>query len=104
MDAQSCWRVSEFAELLSVSASTLKRWDKAGTLVPGRYPSGVKYYTVDHIERALGLSGEERSVPHRTFLSMEIKRLLGAGVPLQDALRLARAAWSDRASLSENAV
>lgn len=37
-----------FAKLIGVSVKTLQRWDKSGSLVAGRLPSGRRFYTSGH--------------------------------------------------------
>jgi DNA-binding transcriptional MerR regulator len=54
------YSASEFAKLLGRSPSTLKRWERQGKLKAGRYTSGQRYYTDEHLYQALGLSNTEK--------------------------------------------
>jgi predicted site-specific integrase-resolvase len=86
--------------MIGVSASTLKRWEKKGILVPHRYPSGTRYYTADHLETALGVPAESRSTEYRAFLSKEIPRLSETGIEAGEVLKLAHQSWAKRTSVS----
>jgi hypothetical protein len=93
------WRVSEFGALISVSASTLRRWDRSGVLVPHRYVSGTRYYTMEHLEKALGLSVDvDSSSEYRSFLSQKIQELWKSGTPRGELLRKAQEAWASHRS------
>ena len=46
----------EFATRVGRSVSTLRNWERRGYLVPGRYPSGQKFYTESHVVQILGTS------------------------------------------------
>ena len=41
------YKPKDFAELLGVSAKTLQRWDREGTLKANRTPTDRRYYTYD---------------------------------------------------------
>ena len=90
------WRVGDFGAMISVSATTLRRWDRAGILVAHRYPSGTRYYTIEHVEKALGLSGSSNqpSSEYRSFLSREIHRLWTTGTPRGELLKRAQESWA----------
>lgn len=45
--------IAEAARLLQVTTTCLRRWDKAGTLVPIRLPSGHRRYRASQIEAIL---------------------------------------------------
>ena len=39
------YRISEFADMIGVSASTLRNWEQQGTLLPHhKTPTGYRYY------------------------------------------------------------
>lgn len=45
------FKISEFAQLIGVSTSTLREYDKTGVLKPHhRSPSGYRYYTEEQYE------------------------------------------------------
>jgi DNA-binding transcriptional MerR regulator len=48
------YNVGEFAEEVGVCQQTLRRWDKAGRLVPGRTPGNRRIYTEEDLHKALG--------------------------------------------------
>jgi len=60
------YTVSEFAELLGVSISTLRVWDKEGKLVALRTPTNKRRYTEEMLYRALGM--KKRQEPKKTVL------------------------------------
>lgn len=45
--------ISDAAEYLRVSASTLRRWEKKAFLVPERTPTGIRRYTKDQLDAVL---------------------------------------------------
>lgn len=45
--------ISEAAEYLRVSASTLRRWEKKGFLIPERTPTGIRRYTRQQLDDVL---------------------------------------------------
>jgi DNA-binding transcriptional MerR regulator len=45
--------ISEAAEYLRVSASTLRRWEKKGFLIPERTPTGIRRYTRQQLDNVL---------------------------------------------------
>lgn len=44
-------RIGEAADVLGVSAQTLRNWEKTGKLVPQRSPGGQRYYLLKDLER-----------------------------------------------------
>lgn len=53
------YTVSEFAEKLGVSVSTLRAWDKEGKLVALRTPTNKRRYTEEMFYRALGIKSRQ---------------------------------------------
>lgn len=45
--------ITEAAEYLRVSASTLRRWEKKGFLIPERTPTGIRRYTKQQLDAVL---------------------------------------------------
>ncbi|MGI9862328.1 IS607 family transposase [Moorella naiadis] len=60
------YTVSEFAEKLGVSVSTLRAWDKEGKLVALRTPTNKRRYTEEMFYRALGI--KNRQEPQKIVL------------------------------------
>ena len=56
------YRVTEFANKIGKSASTLRRWDKDGTLKARRSPRGQRYYTDEDVLRVLGVNPDHKEV------------------------------------------
>ncbi|GAW29371.1 IS607 family transposase [Carboxydocella sp. ULO1] len=53
------YTVSEFAEKLGVSVSTLRAWDKEGKLVALSTPTNKRRYTEEMLYRALGIKNRQ---------------------------------------------
>ncbi len=54
-------RVGQAAQLMGVSAETLRNWDRAGWLIPTRHPvTGYRYYNPTDLERFLEKIVKER--------------------------------------------
>jgi hypothetical protein len=53
----------QFAAIVGRSVSTLKNWERKGYLTPGRYPSGQRFYTKDHVEQILGETEDDTPDP-----------------------------------------
>jgi len=49
------WKVGEFGQIVGVSASTLRRWEKEGRLIPERTLGNQRVYTEAHISLARNL-------------------------------------------------
>lgn len=49
------WKVAEFGQLIGVSASTLRRWESEGKLVPERTLGNQRIYTEAHLSVARNL-------------------------------------------------
>lgn len=49
------YSIGEFARLVGVSVTTLRRWEKSGKLIARRHPSGRKYFDATHLHQ-LGIS------------------------------------------------
>ncbi|MEN8907849.1 MAG: helix-turn-helix domain-containing protein [Clostridiales bacterium] len=45
------YKLSEFANLVNVSISTLQRWDREKILIAYRTPTNRRYYTDDHLKK-----------------------------------------------------
>ena len=44
------YRISEFAELVGVSTSTLRNWERTGILLPHhKTPTGYRYYSDEQL-------------------------------------------------------
>ena len=80
------YSLNQFADLLSVSKETLRRWDNSGKLVAKRSKvNDYRYYTKEHIEICkqldLFIPGEEKATnfvkPIKTYTSIEL--FAGAG-------------------------
>ena len=53
------YKPKDFAELLGVSAKTLQRWDREGTLKANRTPIDRRYYTYDQYLQFKGINTED---------------------------------------------
>ena len=53
------YKPKDFAELLGVSAKTLQRWDREGTLKANRTPTDRRYYTSDQYPLFKGINTED---------------------------------------------
>lgn len=53
------YTISEFAEKLGVSVSTLRAWDKEGKLIALRTPTNKRRYTEEMLYRALGIKNRQ---------------------------------------------
>jgi hypothetical protein len=51
---RACWSSSELAGLIGVHQNTVIRWHAQRSLVGSLYPSGRRYYTVEHLYQAVG--------------------------------------------------
>jgi len=49
------WKVAEFGELIGVSPSTLRRWEREEKLIPERTLGNQRIYTEDHLRMARSL-------------------------------------------------
>ncbi|MDJ0618415.1 MAG: MerR family DNA-binding transcriptional regulator [Calothrix sp. MO_192.B10] len=49
------WKITEFGNLLGVSASTLRRWEQEGRLIPERTLGNQRIYTESHLAAARSL-------------------------------------------------
>jgi len=54
------YRVSEFAKLVGVTTTTLRRWHKTGKLVPDILTSGHRIYTDRHYADIKGIKSVKR--------------------------------------------
>lgn len=50
------WKVAEFGELTGVSASTLRRWEREGKLIPERTLGNQRVYTEHHLSVARSIN------------------------------------------------
>lgn len=55
------YRVSEFAERIGRSASTVRRWEREGRITPRRTPTGQRYFDDIDVRRVLQPGYDERS-------------------------------------------
>ncbi len=55
-------RVNQFATRLGKSPSTVRRWDRDGTLPAKRTASGERYYDESDIKKALGIPISDKKV------------------------------------------
>lgn len=60
------WKVSEFAEMIGVSASTLRRWESEGKLVPERTLGNQRIYTESHLCQVRSLKSSRS--PSKTII------------------------------------
>lgn len=82
---KSHYKLSEVADLLSVSKETLRRWDKNGKLKPVRTPGNYRMYTAESLKQfeALnflfdeGVIDESEYTPIKKYSSIEL--FAGAG-------------------------
>jgi len=51
---RACWSSRELADLIGVHQNTVIRWHAQRSLVGSLYPSGRRYYTVEHLYQAVG--------------------------------------------------
>lgn len=49
------YNIADFSRMVGVTVKTLQRWDRNGTLVPTRTPTGRRVYTGAHLAQATGL-------------------------------------------------
>ncbi len=80
------YTLNQFADLLSVSKETLRRWDNSGKLVANRHPlTGYRFYTEEHLylcsQLELFFPSKEKatnfSEPNHKYTSIEL--FAGAG-------------------------
>jgi DNA-binding transcriptional MerR regulator len=51
---QKFYKISEFAEMVGVTAVTLRNWEKRGFLTPHHVsPTGYRYYTEKQLEELI---------------------------------------------------
>jgi putative resolvase len=96
------YRVSEFAERIGKSSSTLRRWDREGRLVARRTPSGHRYYSNEDLYRAFGIEKPEPERQNIVYcrvssrgqlddLQSQVKAMemfcLGAGIPIDELIK-----------------
>ena len=90
-------RVNQFAARIGKSPSTVRRWDRDGTLAAKRTASGERYYDESDIKRALGIAISNKKVVvycrvssanQKDDLASQIKAMeqfcLGAGIAVDD--------------------
>jgi len=56
------YRLHEFAKRIGKSTSTLRRWDREGTLKAKRFPSGHRYYDESDVRRLFGIKEPDRKI------------------------------------------
>ena len=94
------YRVHEFAELIGKSKSTVRRWDRTGSLPARRLPGGERFYTDDDVRAALQIQAAP-SLPQKTVVYCRVSAkaqaddlasqviamrqfCLGAGIPVDE--------------------
>jgi predicted site-specific integrase-resolvase len=60
------WKVSEFGNLIGVSASTLRRWEQEGKLIPDRTLGNQRVYNESHLSSAKCL--KTGKYPHKVIV------------------------------------
>jgi len=60
------WKVSEFGDLVGVSASTLRRWEQEGKLIPERTLGKQRVYNETHLAAARSL--KTGKYPHKVLI------------------------------------
>jgi DNA-binding transcriptional MerR regulator len=66
--------ITEAAEYLRVSASTLRRWEKKGFLVPERTPTGIRRYTKQQLDSVMQSPQEQvHTNPIQNYAPVSIK-------------------------------
>ena len=91
------YRISDFAERLGCSASTIRRWEREGKIAPKRYPSGQRYFDESDIRHMLGKVPDSRitivycrvsSASQKDDLEAQVRAMeiycLGAGVAVDE--------------------
>lgn len=56
------YRISEFAQRVGKSSSTLRRWDRQGLLQAKRHPSGQRYYDESDVRKLFGIQEQDRKI------------------------------------------
>lgn len=56
------YSLGEFSKKVRKSVSTLQRWDRSGVLPAARTITNRRYYTDEHLRKALGLSDESVNI------------------------------------------
>ncbi|MFF8844344.1 IS607 family transposase [Streptomyces sp. NPDC015127] len=56
------YRISEFAQRIGRSASTVRRWESEGRITPKRTPTGQRYFTEGDVRAALGIAAHAHRV------------------------------------------
>ena len=90
-------RVNQFAARIGKSPSTVRRWDRDGTLPAKRTASGERYYDESDIKKALGIQISDKkivvycrvsSANQKDDLASQIKAMeqfcLGAGIAVDE--------------------
>ena len=95
------WSSREFADLIGVNQNTVFRWHSTGTLVGASYPSGRRYYTVEHLLIAVGRSIQ---VPldsdYQAFVVGRLASTMARGLDARLALDEIDRDWRAQGSLS----
>jgi putative resolvase len=97
------WKIAEFGELIGISPSTLRKWEKEGKLVPGRTLGNQRDYDESHLIIAKGLKNAKAppsriiiycrvsSSAQKTDLDSQIKAMeqfcLAQGVSITDSIQ-----------------
>jgi putative resolvase len=92
------YRISEFAQRIGRSASTVRRWDDEGRITAKRTQSGQRYFDESDVRAALGLAAQARratvvycrvsSPGQKDDLASQVTAMetfcLGAGIPVDE--------------------
>ncbi|WP_019057382.1 IS607 family transposase [Streptomyces prunicolor] len=95
------YRISEFAQRIGRSASTVRRWDDEGRITAKRTQSGQRYFDESDVRAALGLAAQARratvvycrvsSPGQKDDLASQVTAMetfcLGAGIPVDEWVR-----------------
>jgi predicted site-specific integrase-resolvase len=66
----SIYSLSHFAAFIGMSVKTLQRWDREGRLKAGRTPTGRRFYTDEHLRKAIGKRVVEQ--PRKTICYVRV--------------------------------
>jgi predicted site-specific integrase-resolvase len=90
-------RVNQFASRIGKSPSTVRRWDREGTIPAKRTASGERYYDESDIKKALGIEVADKKVVvycrvsstnQKDDLASQVKAMeqfcLGAGIAVDE--------------------
>jgi hypothetical protein len=98
MSTRIGWSTPEFASLIGVNQNTVFRWHNRGTLLAATYPSGRRYYTVEHLWVALGRSAppEPLDADYQAFVIAQLGPVMARGIDARVALEAIDRDWRSR--------